>query len=142
MDYQTFRTPPRHLRPAPFWGINDRLMPEEAARQFRAFLDAGYSGAFFHARMGLISEYLGTEWFAAFQAALEAAKADDGYLWLYDEDCWPSGSVAATSIAPPDCTRNCCGRGSAWPYSRTPPSSPRTASRAMGRCCGSSSRFR
>ncbi len=99
MDYQTFRTPPRHLRPAPFWGINDRLMPEEAARQFRAFLDAGYSGAFFHARMGLISEYLGTEWFAAFQAALEAAKADDGYLWLYDEDCWPSGSVAGQVTA-------------------------------------------
>lgn len=93
MDFSRFVRPPTLFRPAPFWSTNDRLTPEEAARQMRDFIAHGFGGAFFHSRMGLITEYLGEEWFAAVGGALEGARQAGGYLWLYDEDCWPSGSA-------------------------------------------------
>ncbi|MHB9132994.1 MAG: hypothetical protein ACYDBB_18155 [Armatimonadota bacterium] len=100
MDSTQFLNPPTILRPAPFWATNDRLTPEETARQMADMLRVGLSGGFFHSRMGLISEYLGEEWMVAMRAALQVAKEQGGYLWLYDEDCWPSGSAGGlvTSI--------------------------------------------
>ena len=56
-------------------------------------LGVGFSGGFFHSRAGLITDYLGEEWFAAMDAALRVAQEQDGYLWLYDEDLWPSGNA-------------------------------------------------
>lgn len=101
MDFEKFRTPDSLLRPAPFWAINDRITPEETARQMADMIDKGLSGGFFHSRAGLITDYLGEEWVASMQAALDVAEAKDGYLWLYDEDLWPSGNaggqVAATA---------------------------------------------
>ncbi len=93
MDQQGFQQPPTRLRPAPFWAINDTLDPEKTAAQMRDMRRVGLSGAFFHSRHGLITEYLGDEWFAAMDAALAAARETDGYLWLYDEDLWPSGNA-------------------------------------------------
>ncbi|MHB9024775.1 MAG: hypothetical protein ACYC7E_11480 [Armatimonadota bacterium] len=100
MGFEQFQNPPTLFRPAPFWSTNDRLTPEESARQMRDFIAHGFGGAFFHSRMGLISEYLGEEWFAAVRGALQGAKEAGGYLWLYDEDCWPSGGAGGlvTSI--------------------------------------------
>ena len=40
-----------------------------------------------------MTDYLGEEWFAAVAASLAAAKKSGGYLWLYDDDCWPSGNA-------------------------------------------------
>jgi len=86
---------------APFWAINDRITPEETARQMADMIDKGLSGGFFHSRAGLITDYLGDEWVSSMRAALEVAERQDGYLWLYDEDLWPSGNaggqVAATA---------------------------------------------
>lgn len=100
MDIDIFLTPPNHLRPAPFWAINDRLSnKKKPARQFRDMLKAGFSGAFFHARDGLISDYMGKEWMDAIEATLEAAREADGQLWLYDEDKWPSGNAGGQVAA-------------------------------------------
>lgn len=88
-----FQNPPMVFRPAPFWAINDRVTPAEIARQMAGLIAAGFSGAFFHARPGLVTDYLGPEWFAAVAAALESARKHDGCLWLYDDDCWPSGNM-------------------------------------------------
>jgi len=100
MDFEKFRNPNSFLRPAPFWAINDRITPEETARQMADMIDKGLSGGFFHSRAGLTTDYLGEEWMASMRAALDVAKRKDGYLWLYDEDLWPSGNaggqVAAT----------------------------------------------
>lgn len=93
MDIKKFKTPPSIIRPTPFWAINDRITPEETARQMNDMLDAGLGGGFFHSRCGLITDYLGDEWFASMESALEVAKRKDGYLWLYDEDLWPSGNA-------------------------------------------------
>ena len=93
MNTEAFRKPDSILRPAPFWAINDRLDPNEVARQMADMIRVGLSGGFFHSRHGLITDYLGEEWFASMRAALQAAKEHDGYLWLYDEDLWPSGNA-------------------------------------------------
>ena len=93
MDIKGFKNPDNILRPAPFWAINDRITPEETARQMADMISVGLSGGFFHSRAGLITDYLGDDWFAAMNAALDVAKEKDGYLWLYDEDLWPSGNA-------------------------------------------------
>ena len=93
MKFEKFQEPDSILRPAPFWAINDRLTPEETARQMSEMIDVGLSGGFFHSRAGLTTEYMGDDWFASIEAALKVAKEKDGYLWLYDEDLWPSGNA-------------------------------------------------
>lgn len=100
MEAANLINPPANLRPAPFWAINDRLTnKKKAARQFRDMLKAGFSGACFHSRSGLISEYLGKEWMDAIEATLETARELGGRLWLYDEDLWPSGSASGQVAA-------------------------------------------
>ncbi|MEI6915378.1 MAG: hypothetical protein WCL39_09625, partial [Armatimonadota bacterium] len=93
MKLDDFAKPDNILRPAPFWSINDRITAEETARQMEDMISAGLSGGFFHSRAGLITDYMGDEWFESMEAALEIARRDDGYLWLYDEDQWPSGNA-------------------------------------------------
>ena len=93
MDFKKFQQPDSILRPAPFWAINDRITPEETARQIDEMIEVGLSGGFFHSRAGLITDYLGEEWFASMDAALKVAEEKDGYVWLYDEDLWPSGNA-------------------------------------------------
>lgn len=86
MDLKGFSNPQSILRPAPFWAINDRITPQETARQIEDMISVGLSGGFFHSRAGMITDYLGEEWFDAMKAALDVANRKDGYLWLYDED--------------------------------------------------------
>lgn len=93
MDTKGFKNPDNILRPAPFWAINSKITPDETARQMEDMMRVGLSGGFFHSRAGLITDYLGDEWFAAMEAALDVAREQDGYLWLYDEDLWPSGNA-------------------------------------------------
>ncbi|RLF06222.1 MAG: hypothetical protein DRK00_02265 [Thermoprotei archaeon] len=91
MRREVFIKPPNEFRGMPFWSINDVLDPNEVRAQLRRMVDAGFGGAFFHAREGLATPFLGEDWFKAFEAALEEAKRLRAYLWLYDELRWPSG---------------------------------------------------
>ncbi|MEM2938777.1 MAG: glycosyl hydrolase [Candidatus Bathyarchaeia archaeon] len=86
-----FKSPPSEFKGAPFWSINDRLNPEEVALQIDLLNEGGYGGAFFHAREGLATSFLGEEWFKAFEAAVNEAEKLDMHVWIYDELCWPSG---------------------------------------------------
>ncbi len=83
--------PPAAYRPIPFWSWNEKLEPEELRRQVREMAAAGLGGFFMHARGGLQTAYLSSDWMACVEASLdEAAKCGiDG--WLYDENGWPSG---------------------------------------------------
>lgn len=78
-------------RPHPFWSWNDRLEPQETARQVRLMGDAGIGGFFMHARGGLQTAYMSEEWHANIRAAIDAAKEYGMHPWIYDEDGWPSG---------------------------------------------------
>ncbi len=93
LDLKKFKSPDSILRPAPFWAINDKIDAKETARQMEDMLSVGLSGGFFHSRHGLITQYLGEEWFESLDAAIDVAAKKDGYVWLYDEDLWPSGNA-------------------------------------------------
>ncbi len=91
VDLSRVVRPPALMLPAPFWCWNEMLTPEEARRQIHLLAEGGLGGAFVHVRVGLLTQYMGEEFFAAFSAALEEARTLGLHLYLYDEDRWPSG---------------------------------------------------
>lgn len=86
-----FARPPLDFRPVPFWSWNEEMEPDEVRRQCRIIRDAGWGGAFLHARVGLRTPYLGDAWFAACEAAIDECRRIGLKVWLYDEEGWPSG---------------------------------------------------
>lgn len=88
---QQFLDPGKDYRGAPFWSWNDRLTPEEVARQVRTMKEGGMGGFFMHSREGLETPFMGEEWMKCVKAAVDTAKEVGMNAWLYDEDRWPSG---------------------------------------------------
>ncbi len=86
-----FLDPPAEFRSAPFYSLNDRLDTAELVKQIHDFRDAGFGGFFLHSRTGLLTEYLGAEWWEAMDAGVLAGKQTGLKAWFYDEDKWPSG---------------------------------------------------
>ena len=86
-----FRNPPIVHRAKPFWSWNGKLEQEEIRRQIRIFKEMGFGGYFMHSRVGLITEYLGDEWFEIIDAGIDEGRKNGMEAWLYDEDRWPSG---------------------------------------------------
>lgn len=78
-------------RPIPFWSWNERLDTESTKEQVARMHAAGMGGFFMHARTGLQTRYMGEEWFANVQAAIDEAKRFGMRPWIYDENGWPSG---------------------------------------------------
>lgn len=72
------------------------MEPEEVSRQVHLMAQAGLGGGFIHSRVGLLTPYLGEEWFAACDATIEACRRAGIKVWLYDEDKWPSGYNGGT----------------------------------------------
>lgn len=77
----------------PFWSWNDDLKKDKLIEQIRKMKKNGYGGFFMHARSGLVTEYLGEEWFDCVRACCEEAKKLGLKAWAYDENGWPSGFV-------------------------------------------------
>ncbi len=75
----------------PFWSWNDDLEKAELERQIVSMKEHGIDGFFMHARGGLKTEYMGTEWFQMIEACLDKAEELDMQAWAYDENGWPSG---------------------------------------------------
>lgn len=98
---EEFREPGADKRSIPFWSWNGKMDTEEIKAQIRQMKRAGVGGFFIHSRIGLETEYLGAEWMECVRAAVEEAKAQGLYVWLYDEDRWPSGTAGGrvTSIS-------------------------------------------
>jgi hypothetical protein len=86
-----FKNPDAIWRGAPFWSWNDKLDEKEIIWQIRSMKKAGLGGFFMHARVGLITPYLGKEWMNMIKTAVKEAKKQKMYAYLYDEDKWPSG---------------------------------------------------
>lgn len=68
-----FQDPPAAYRGKPFWSWNGELEEQELLRQIGIFEQMGMGGYFCHSRTGLITEYLGEEWFSLINAC-----ADEG----------------------------------------------------------------
>lgn len=88
-----FKNPPAAYRGAPFWSWNGKLDKQEILRQLDVLEDMGMGGYFCHSRTGLITEYLGEEWFDLINTCADTGEAKGMETWLYDEDRWPSGTA-------------------------------------------------
>lgn len=75
----------------PFWSWNDKLEKKELEEQIVNMHKAGIEGFFMHARGGLITEYMGEEWFDMIETCLDKADELGMDAWAYDENGWPSG---------------------------------------------------
>lgn len=86
-----FRNPTAEYRSLLFYSLNDSLKSDIIDRQMKEFREGGCGGVFFHARIGLLTPYLGQEWWDAMDAGVAAAEREGLQAWFYDEDKWPSG---------------------------------------------------
>lgn len=71
--YDIFQNPGPEWRGKPFWSWNGELREDEVRRQINVMKQMGLGGYFMHSRAGLITEYLGDEWFDLINAG-----ADEG----------------------------------------------------------------
>ncbi len=83
--------PPKRFRPIPFWSWNEKLDVAETRRQIAEMDRVGIGGYFMHARGGLQTPYLGSEWMANVAAGIDEARKRGMGAWAYDENGWPSG---------------------------------------------------
>ena len=88
-----FINPSILYRGKPFWSWNGELKEKELIRQAKIMKEMGLGGFFMHSRAGLITEYLGEEWFDLINKVADAAEEEGMEAWLYDEDRYPSGSA-------------------------------------------------
>ena len=93
MEKEKFKNPPASYRAIPFWAWNCKLEQAELERQLCIFKEMGMGGAMIHARNGLETPYMQDEFMCLVQACIQKAKQEDLYIWLYDEDRWPSGDA-------------------------------------------------
>jgi hypothetical protein len=86
-----FRHPPREYSSGPLWVWNDLLTEEQIRTTLHDLAHQNIRQVWVHPRPGLMTPYLGAEWFKLWQIALEEAKALDMNVWIYDENSYPSG---------------------------------------------------
>ncbi|MBR2037893.1 MAG: hypothetical protein IKA09_09240, partial [Lachnospiraceae bacterium] len=86
-----FKHVPKEYRPIPFWSWNEKLDVEETKEQIGEMDEAGLGGFFMHARGGMQTAYMGSEWFENVSASVKEAHKRGMYPWAYDESGWPSG---------------------------------------------------
>ena len=63
LSKNNFKNPSAQWRGKPFWSWNGKLEAKELLRQIHIMKEMGMGGYFMHSRTGLITEYLGKEWF-------------------------------------------------------------------------------
>ena len=86
-----FADPPKEFRSMPLWVWNDELEWSRLKEQLIQFKRQGMGGVFVHPRPGLMTEYLGTEWFRLWKLALQEAQQLGLLINIYDENSYPSG---------------------------------------------------
>ena len=88
-----FENPGIEFRGKPFWSWNGELQKKELLRQLSIIKEMGFGGFFMHSRAGLMTEYLGEDWFELVNVVADEGEKLGLEAWLYDEDRWPSGSA-------------------------------------------------
>jgi hypothetical protein len=86
-----FAEPPSEYGSAPLWVWNTRVTQELIDASMKDLKEHGFGGVFIHPRPGLITEYISDEWYALCRYAVEKGKQLDMYVWIYDENSYPSG---------------------------------------------------
>ncbi len=88
---QLFANPPREYASAPLWVWNDLLTEDQIRGTMRDLAGQSVKQVFVHPRPGLMTPYLGEDWFKLWKIALNEAQRLDMNVWIYDENSYPSG---------------------------------------------------
>lgn len=88
---QAFAQPPVEYSSAPFWVWNDMLTETQVLQTLNDLAGQGIRQVIIHPRPGLMTPYLGEDWFRLWNLALRQAKRLGMRLWIYDENSYPSG---------------------------------------------------
>jgi hypothetical protein len=88
---KAFADPPAEYRPMPLWVWNDEMDPARIKEMLEQYRRQGLGGAFVHPRPGLMTEYLGQEWFSLWRQAIDEGKRLGLFVNIYDENSYPSG---------------------------------------------------
>ena len=86
-----FAHPPRQYSSGPLWVWNDMLTEAEIRGTLQDLAGQHVKQAWVHPRPGLMTPYLGKDWFRMWRIALAEAERLDMNLWIYDENSYPSG---------------------------------------------------
>ena len=86
-----FADPPRDYASAPLWVWNDLLTEKQVRDTMRDLAGQQVKQVFVHPRPGLMTPYLGEDWFRLWKVALQEAERLDMNVWIYDENSYPSG---------------------------------------------------
>ncbi len=86
-----FQDPPREYASAPLWVWNDQLTEEQIRGTLRDLAGQKVMQVFVHPRPGLMTPYLGEDWFRLWKVALNEAGRLGMNVWIYDENSYPSG---------------------------------------------------
>jgi hypothetical protein len=113
-----FADPPRQYASAPLWVWNDMLTEAQIRDTMRDLASQKVKQVFVHPRPGLMTPYLGKEWFALWRAALQEAAKLDMNVWIYDENSYPSGFAGGWV---PELMPEARGRGLRLDESQAPP---------------------
>ncbi len=88
---ELFVNPPREYSTAPLWVWNDLLTEQQIRDTLRDLASQQVKQVFVHPRPGLMTPYLGKDWFRLWKVALREAERLDMNVWIYDENSYPSG---------------------------------------------------
>jgi hypothetical protein len=105
---RVFRDPPRQYSTGPLWTWNDRLTEEQIRKTLRDLAAQQVKQVWVHPRPGMMTPYLGREWFSLWKIALDEAERLDMNVWIYDENSYPSGFAGGFV---PDAMPESRGRG-------------------------------
>ncbi len=86
-----FANPPREYSSGPLWVWNDMLTEDQIRSTLHDLAGQHVKQAWVHPRPGLMTPYLGKDWFRMWNVALEEAERLDMNIWIYDENSYPSG---------------------------------------------------
>ncbi len=110
--------PPREYATAPLWVWNDLLTEAQIRETLRDLAGQKVLQVMVHPRPGLMTPYLGEDWFRLWRVALDEAAKLDMNVWIYDENSYPSGFAGGWV---PELMPSSRGRGLVLKESKTVP---------------------
>jgi hypothetical protein len=86
-----FAKPTRDYSTGPLWVWNDMLTEDQIRDTLRDLASQKVKQVWVHPRPGMMTPYLGKDWFRLWKVALKEAGLLDMNVWIYDENSYPSG---------------------------------------------------
>lgn len=88
---KNFLNPRNSYRSSPLLVLNEVITKSDIDRMVEELHTAGFGGFFIHPRPGLVTEYLSDEWLELYEYATKKADKYKMFVWIYDENSYPSG---------------------------------------------------